>query len=77
MRRRGMFDLGGSGDMDWFTSFRRSSLVDALRPRERCISVNRPTDDPVWWDHVRARAGSPFIPGFRSRYKTALRAIKE
>lgn len=68
MRLRGMFDLGGPGDMDWFTSFTRSVIVESLHPSDHRFYSVRDEETPTWWDPIRVNSGSPFAPGFRSRY---------
>lgn len=67
MRLRGMFDMGSEGDMDFYSAFTRSSIVDSLDPSTASIPPWE-NELPTWWDQVRANSGSPFAPGFRSRY---------
>lgn len=67
MRQRGMFDLGADGGMDFYSQFTRPTIVESLHPSDTSLPL-LDEETPVWWDQVRVNSGSPFAPGFRSRY---------
>lgn len=78
VRARGIFDIGPLNDMDWYSSFERSSMVFSLYD----IGWNTPrtgttfSEGPCWWDQARLNAGSPFEPGFQSKYLAELPKIE-
>ena len=67
MRVRGMFDTGAEGDMDFYSSFTRSVIVESMHTSDISYLV-RDEESPNWWDQLRVNSGSPFAPGFRTRY---------
>ena len=73
MRLRGVFDLDADGDMDFYSSITRPTIVGNLQSNNSLFF--RDEENPTWWDQVRVKSGSPFIPGFRSRYLIELAKI--
>ena len=62
LARRGVFDEGAHGDMDWFSFHERDSSINALGlggGPEYPYSEGR-----SWWDEYRSQKGSPFHQSF-------------
>ena len=70
MRLNGLFPV----DDVIFHAVRRSDIVDSLHPGTYSL-LSWEKELPTWWDKVRANSGSPFAPGFRSRYLAELAKI--
>ena len=61
MRDRGMFHLTVSDGPEFSSMYTRILMVNQFisKPYEQCTE----TEQPCWWDRVRVKCGSPFLPG--------------
>ena len=75
MRVRGMFDMGNHGNQDFHSFHNRAQMLEA-------ICKDRPADyvqseEPSWWDPVRAVYGSPFLPRGPAKYRAEVSKKKK
>lgn len=79
LKLRGVFDLGYSDYVDWYSMFERSSIVQGLvvdvpgaEENFQIVSSYK----PCWWDEIRANFGSPFQPDFLSKFTPKLNDLE-
>lgn len=79
LKLRGVFDLGYSDCVDWYSMFERSSIVQGLlvdvpgaEENYQIVSSYK----PCWWDEIRANFGSPFQPDFLSKFTPKLNDLE-
>lgn len=71
---RGMFDDHFESDIGWYKYHQRCAMLRVLRPEWR--SEDSELDEPCWWDLVRMRSGSPFLPEAIARFPAELLRVE-
>lgn len=67
MQTRGMFDGGEQSTGSWGFNSYSTQMVEDLR--ESLGFLLRRVEDPFWWDNIRIRCGSTFLPESWSKYR--------